>query len=58
MAAANAVTTSNFAKPSGMMMALPSTCGFTSKTYDIVRKVVRPARSSRGIVEPAAAIPK
>ncbi len=41
-----------------MTIALPSTAGFTSSTYDIVRNVVRPARTSRGTVEPAAAMPK
>jgi hypothetical protein len=55
IAAASAVTMSNFAKPSGSTIAFPSTSGFTKSTYDIVRKVVSPARSSRGMVEPAAA---
>jgi hypothetical protein len=53
------VTTSSFAKASSIpAIAPPSTCGFTKSTYDIVRNVVSPARSSRETVDPLAVIPK
>jgi hypothetical protein len=59
IAAASAVTISSLANAlSTPVIALPSTCGLTNSTYDIVRNVVSPARSSRGTVEPARAIPK